>query len=122
MMAEAESHAEEDTARREEAEIRNNGDSLVYQTEKFIADNAEKLSEGEAAEKKTEVEAALAELKTSLGGANFEAIKSNTEKVATLSQALGSAMYAAAGAAAGDGAAAEDGVEDAEIVEDEGAK
>jgi molecular chaperone DnaK len=122
MMAEAESHAEEDKARREEAEIRNNGDSLVYQTEKFIADNAEKLSEGEAAEKKTEVEAALAELKTSLGGANFEAIKSNTEKVATLSQALGSAMYAAAGAAAGDGAAAEDGVEDAEIVEDEGAK
>jgi molecular chaperone DnaK len=122
MMADAESHAEEDKARREEAEIRNNGDSLVYQTEKFIADNAEKLSEGEAAEKKTEVEAALAELKTSLGGANFEAIKSNTEKVATLSQALGSAMYAAAGAAAGDGAATEDGVEDAEVVEDEGAK
>jgi molecular chaperone DnaK len=122
MMADAESHAEEDKARREEAEIRNNGDSLVYQTEKFIADNAEKLSEGEAAEKKTEVEAALAELKTSLGGANFESIKSNTEKVATLSQALGSAMYAAAGAAAGDGAAAEDGVEDAEVVEDEGAK
>jgi len=118
MMADAESHAEEDKARREEAEIRNNGDSLVYQTEKFIADNAEKLSEGEAAEKKTEVEAALAELKTSLGGANFESIKSNTEKVATLSQALGSAMYAAAGAAAGDGAATEDGVEDAEVVDE----
>jgi molecular chaperone DnaK len=118
MMADAESHAEEDKARREEAEIRNNGDSLVYQTEKFIADNVEKLSEGEAAEKKTEVEAALAELKTSLGGANFEAIKSNTEKVATLSQALGSAMYAAAGAAAGDGAATEDGVEDAEVIDE----
>ena len=118
MMADAESHAAEDKQRREEAEIRNNGDSLVYQTEKFIADNAEKLSEGEAAEKKTEVEAALAELKTSLGGANFESIKSNTEKVATLSQALGSAMYAAAGAAAGDGAATEDGVEDAEVVDE----
>ena len=118
MMADAESHAAEDKQRREEAEIRNNGDSLVYQTEKFIADNAEKLSEGEAAEKKTEVEAALAELKTSLGGANFEAIKSNTEKVATLSQALGSAMYAAAGAAAGDGAATEDGVEDAEVIDE----
>ena len=115
MMADAESHAAEDKQRREEAEIRNNGDSLVYQTEKFIADNAEKLSEGEAAEKKTEVEAALAELKTSLGGANFESIKSNTEKVATLSQALGAAMYAAAGAAS----ANEDGVEDAEVVEDE---
>jgi molecular chaperone DnaK len=118
MMADAESHAAEDKQRREEAEIRNNGDSLVYQTEKFIADNAEKLSEGEAAEKKTEVEAALAELKTSLGGANFDAIKSNTEKVATLSQALGAAMYAAAGAAAGDGAANEDGVEDAEVVDE----
>jgi molecular chaperone DnaK len=118
MMADAESHAAEDKQRREEAEIRNNGDSLVYQTEKFIADNAEKLSEGEAAEKKTEVEAALAELKTSLGGANFEAIKTNTEKVATLSQALGAAMYAAAGAAAGDGSANEDGVEDAEVVDE----
>jgi len=122
MMADAEAHAAEDAQRKEEAEIRNNGDSLVYQTEKFIADNAEKLSEGEAAEKKTEVEAALAELKTSLGGANFESIKSNTEKVATLSQALGSAMYAAAGAAASEGAASEEGVEDAEVVEDEGAK
>ncbi|ASY24485.1 molecular chaperone DnaK [Candidatus Planktophila lacus] len=118
MMADAEAHAAEDAQRKEEAEIRNNGDSLVYQTEKFIADNAEKLSEGEAAEKKTEVEAALAELKTSLGGANFEAIKSNTEKVATLSQALGSAMYAAAGAATGDGAATEDGVEDAEVIDE----
>jgi molecular chaperone DnaK len=118
MMADAEAHAAEDKQRKEEAEIRNNGDSLVYQTEKFIADNAEKLSEGEAAEKKTEVEAALTELKTALGGANFESIKSNTEKVATLSQALGSAMYAAAGAAAGDGAATEDGVEDAEVVEE----
>ena len=118
MMADAESHAEEDKQRREEAEIRNNGDSLVYQTEKFIADNAEKLSEGEAAEKKVEVEAALVELKTSLGGANFESIKTNTEKVATLSQALGAAMYAAAGAAAGEGSANEDGVEDAEVVDE----
>ena len=118
MMADAESHAAEDKQRKEEAEIRNNGDSLVYQTEKFIADNAEKLSEGEAAEKKAEVEVALAELKTDLGGANFESIKANTEKVATLSQALGAAMYAAAGAAAGDGSANEDGVEDAEVVED----
>jgi molecular chaperone DnaK len=123
MMADAESHAAEDKQRKEEAEIRNNGDSLVYQTEKFIADNAEKLSEGEAAEKKTEVEAALAELKTDLGGANFEAIKANTEKVATLSQALGAAMYAAAGAATGDGAANDDGVQDAEVVDEgEGVK
>jgi molecular chaperone DnaK len=118
MMADAEAHAEEDKQRKEEAEIRNTGDSLVYQTEKFIADNTDKFAEGEALEKKNEVEAALAELKTSLGGANFETIKSDTEKVSTLSQALGALMYAAAGAAASD-APGEDGVEDAEVVEDE---
>jgi molecular chaperone DnaK len=116
MMADAEAHAEEDKARREEAEIRNTGDSLVYQTEKFIADNADKFTEGEALEKKNEVEAALAELKTSLGGANFESIKTNTEKVSTLSQALGALMYAAAGAAAAN--ATEDGVEDAEVIDE----
>jgi len=117
MMADAEAHAEEDKKRKEEAEIRNTGDSLVYQTEKFIADNADKFTEGEALDKKNEVEAALGELKTSLGGANFEAIKSGTEKVSTLSQALGALMYAAAGAAATD-AATEDGVEDAEIIDE----
>jgi molecular chaperone DnaK len=116
MMADAEAHAEEDKARKEEAEIRNTGDSLVYQTEKFIADNADKFTEGEALEKKNEVEAALAELKTSLGGANFESIKTNTEKVSTLSQALGALMYAAAGAAAEN--TAEDGVEDAEVIDE----
>jgi molecular chaperone DnaK len=117
MMADAEAHAEEDKKRKEEAEIRNTGDSLVYQTEKFIADNADKFTEGEALEKKNEVEGALTELKTALGGANFEAIKTNTEKVSTLSQALGALMYAAAGAAATD-AATEDGVEDAEIIDE----
>ncbi|NCW40784.1 MAG: molecular chaperone DnaK, partial [Betaproteobacteria bacterium] len=95
MMADAESHAEEDRQRKEEAEIRNAGDSLLYSTEKFIKDNEEKLSQGEALEKKTETEAALAELKTALGGSNYEMIKSATEKVATVSQALGAALYAA---------------------------
>ena len=118
MMADAEAHAEEDKQRKEEAEIRNTGDSLVYQTEKFIADNTDKFAEGEALEKKNEVEAALAELKTSLGGANFETIKSDTEKVSTLSQALGALMYAAAGAAAQE-TPGEDGVEEAEVIEDE---
>ena len=118
MMKDAEAHAEEDKARKEEAEIRNNGDSLVYQTEKFIKDNEEKLSAGEALEKKTEVEAALVELKTALGGANFESIKSNTEKVSTLSQAMGAALYAASGAAAGSENAGEEGVQDAEVVDE----
>ena len=119
MMEDAEAHAEEDRQRKEEAEIRNAGDSLVYQTEKFIADNAEKLSEGEAATKKAETEEALVELKSALGGANFEMIKSATEKVATISQALGTALYASAAAASEQGAPADDGVEDAEIVEEQ---
>jgi len=119
MMEDAEAHAEEDRQRREEAEIRNAGDSLVYQTEKFIADNVEKLSEGEAATKKAETEEALVELKSALGGANFEMIKSATQKVATVSQALGTALYASAGADSQEGAPADDGVEDAEIVEEQ---
>ena len=119
MMEDAESHAEEDRQRKEEAEIRNAGDSLLYSTQKFIKDNEEKLSEGDALEKKTETEAALTELQTALGGSNFEMIKSATEKVATVSQALGAALYAQA-AAAGEGASEatpnEDGVEDAEVI------
>jgi len=118
MMADAESHADEDRARKEEAEIRNAGDSLLYSTEKFIKENEEKLSSGDAAEKKTETEAALEELKTALGGSNYEMIKSATEKVATVSQALGSAIYAA-GAAEGEANSADDGVEDAEVIEEE---
>ena len=118
MMREAESHAEEDKARREEAEIRNNGDSLVYQTEKFIADNADKFNEGELATKKSEVESALAELKKVLEGADYPAIKSATEKVATISQTLGAALYEANAATGGSAKPAEDGVEDAEIVEE----
>jgi molecular chaperone DnaK len=118
MMADAESHAEEDRQRKEEAEIRNAGDSLLYSTEKFIKDNEEKLSQGEALEKKTETEAALAELKTALGGSNYEMIKSATEKVATVSQALGAALYAA-GAAEGGATPSEDGVEDAEVIEED---
>jgi molecular chaperone DnaK len=120
MMQDAEEHANEDKQRREEAEIRNTGDSLVYQTEKFLTENADKFTEGEAATKKAELDEALAELKTSLGGANFESIKLNTEKVSTISQALGALMYASAGAAAaGESAGAEDHVEDAEVIDAE---
>ncbi|ASY15337.1 molecular chaperone DnaK [Candidatus Planktophila sulfonica] len=120
MMADAEAHANEDKQRREEAEIRNTGDSLVYQTEKFLTDNADKFTEGEAATKKAELDEALAALKTDLGGANFESIKSNTEKVSTISQALGALMYANASAQAeGASAGSEDHVEDAEVIDAE---
>ena len=119
MMADAEAHANEDKQRREEAEIRNTGDSLVYQTEKFLTENADKFTEGEAATKKAELDEALALLKTDLGGANFESIKSNTEKVSTISQALGALMYASASAQAeGASAGSEDHVEDAEVIDE----
>ena len=120
MMKDAESHADEDKKRREEAEIRNTGDSLVYQTEKFLKENAEKLNEGESATKKSECETALADLKKALEGTDSSAIKSATEKVAEISQQLGAALYAA-NAAAGAGSEQpkpEDGVEDAEIVDE----
>jgi molecular chaperone DnaK len=117
MMADAEAHANEDKQRREEAEIRNTGDSLLYQTEKFIKDNEGKF-EGELAEKKSELDSALEELRTALGGANFEMIKSSTEKVSTLSQALGGALYANNAAQAEGASSNEDGVEDAEVVEE----
>ena len=120
MMADAEAHANEDKQRREEAEIRNTGDSLVYQTEKFLTDNADKFTEGEAATKKAELDEALALLKTDLNGANFESIKTNTEKVSTISQALGAMMYANASAQAeGAQGGSEDHVEDAEVIDAE---
>ncbi len=121
MMEDAESHAEEDRQRKEEAEIRNAGDSLLYSTQKFIKDNEEKLSEGDALEKKVETEAALTELQSALGGSNFELIKSATEKAATVSQALGAALYAgaaAANAAQEEATPAEDGVQDAEVIDE----
>jgi molecular chaperone DnaK len=118
MMKDAESHAEEDRKRKEEAEIRNNGDSLLYQTEKFLKDNEDKFTEGEAAEKKAETETELAVLKSALEGSDLDAIKAATEKVATVSQALGAALYAATAATEGAATPNEDGVEDAEIVEE----
>ena len=117
MMKDAEAHADEDKQRREEAEVRNTGDSLVYQTEKFLKDNAEKFTEGENAEKRGEVETAVADLKKALEGTDLPAIKSATEKVSELSQQLGAALYAA-NAAATEAPQTDDGVEDAEIVEE----
>jgi len=119
MVKDAEAHAEEDKARREEAEVRNMGDGLVYQTEKFIKDNEEKLSQGETASKKADVESALGELKSALSGADVNAIKSATEKVSTLSQELGASLYAANAAEPTEAPKADDGVEDAEIVEEQ---
>jgi molecular chaperone DnaK len=118
MMRDAESHADEDKKRKEEAETRNTGDSLVYQTEKFLKDNADKLNEGEAAAKKAEVETAMADLKKLLEGADYAGIKSATEKLAKVSQQLGAALYAANAAQASAETPKDDGVEDAEIIDE----
>ncbi len=137
MMKDAEAHAEEDRQRREEAEVRNTGDQLVYQTEKFLADNADKFAEGDAAATRAEVEEAVAELKKALEGTDAAAIpeiKEATEKVATVSQKLGAALYAEQQAApgadggpagpAGDGASDEsaEDIVDAEIVDEDESK
>ena len=131
MMRDAEEHAEEDRKRREEAETRNQAESLVYQTEKFIKDNDDKLP----ADVKDKVNAVLGEAQEALKGNDTAAIRAAMEKLATESQALGQALYKDAGAAGGgpgggtgDGAAAggpagsasnADDVVDAEIVDDE---
>jgi len=129
MMRDAESHAEEDRRRRDEAETRNTAETLQYSTEKFLADNGDKIP----ADKKSELEGALAELKTALNGADFTAIRAAQDKVARVSQEVGGAMYEsaqAASAAAGDGAtggpsqgagssqAGDDTVVDAEVVDE----
>ena len=106
MMRDAEAHAAEDHKRREEVEVRNNAEALVYQTEKFLKDNEDKV-----AGTRGDTDAALAEVKKALEGTDVDAIKAAAEKLATASQALGAAMYqadAAAGAGASEGAAATD--------------
>ncbi|EHM27387.1 MULTISPECIES: molecular chaperone DnaK [Streptomyces] len=124
MREEAEKYAEEDHSRREAAESRNQGEQLVYQTEKFLKDNEDKVP----ADVKTEVETAVGELKEKLKGEDSAEIRTATEKVAAVSQKLGQAMYANAQAegatpgadAPGDAQAkADDDVVDAEIVDDE---
>ncbi|MFJ8011740.1 molecular chaperone DnaK [Streptomyces sp. NPDC096339] len=122
MRQEAEQYADEDLRRKEAAESRNQGEQLVYQTEKFVKDNEDKVP----AEVKAEVEAAVTELKDKLKGEDTAEIRTATEKLAAVSQKLGQAIYAdaqaAQGAAGAEGAqdkAADDDVVDAEIVDDE---
>jgi molecular chaperone DnaK len=114
MMKDAEAHAEEDRTRREEAEVRNQAESLVFQTEKFLEENADKVP----ADAKANVDEPLATLKSALEGSDIEAIKAAVEQVATASQALGSALYANAQEKAASAAPADDDVVDAEIVEE----
>lgn len=97
MRQEAEQYADEDLRRKEAAESRNQGEQLVYQTEKFVKDNEDKVP----ADVRTEVEAAVAELKEKLKGEDTAEIRTATEKLAAVSQKLGQAIYADAQAAQG---------------------
>ncbi|MCA0145816.1 molecular chaperone DnaK [Blastococcus sp. LR1] len=130
MMKDAEAHAEEDKRRRDEAETRNLAESLQYQTEKFLAENGDKIP----AEKKDELGEALSELRSALGGSDIATIKAAQEKVARVSQEVGGALYAQQAEAAGAEAGAEtagatgaegastpndDDVVDAEIVDED---
>ncbi len=133
MVKDAEAHAEEDRKRRDEAEVRNQADTLVYQTEKLLKEQGDKISGDE----KSAVEAKLGDLKGALGGSDVEAIRNATDALMSASQTFTQKLYEAAsaeGAAAGaggpgaggsgDGASqpSDDDVVDAEIVDDEDTK
>ena len=129
MVRDAEAHAEEDRTRREEAEIRNTADTLVYQTEKLLKDQGDKFEGTE----KDDVEAAVKGAKDALAGTNMEAIKDATEKLMTVSQSFSQRLYEQASASTSTGSAgptdgdapsgsdeasSDDDVVDAEIVDE----
>lgn len=127
MVKDAEAHAEEDKKRREEQEVRNSAESMVYQTRKFVDDNKEKVSQ----DIQDKVEEAAKGVDEALKGDDIEAIKSAVEKLSAESQEMGKSLYeseaANAGAAGGAGAAGADAgsdnsdpnVVDAEVVDED---
>jgi molecular chaperone DnaK len=123
MVKDAEAHAEEDRKRREEADVRNQAETLVYQTEKFVSEQRSAEGGSKVPEDTlNKVDAAIAEAKTALGGSDINAIKSAMEKLGQESQALGQAIYEATQAAqatsGGDSSSGSDDVVDAEVVDD----
>ena len=124
MIRDAEAHAEDDKRRREEAEVRNNADSLVYQTEKVLREQGDKVTEDE----KAAVEGPLATLKTAIAGNNIDEIKAANETLMGASQAFSQKLYEAAArdseatgtsASGAQGAASDDDIVDAEIVDEQ---
>jgi molecular chaperone DnaK len=128
MMQEAEEFAEEDRIRREQAETRNQADSLAYTTEKFLRENDEKIPD----DVKSEVKDALKDVQEALKGEDTDAIRNSSDRLAQVSQRMGAAMYAQTQGQGAEGAAdegaqgggpageqAEDEVVDAEIVDED---
>jgi molecular chaperone DnaK len=122
MVKDAESHAEEDRRRREEAEVRNQADTLVYQTEKLLREQGDKIS----GEEKDAVEAKLADLKAVKDGSDVEAIRTTVDGLMAASQTFAQKLYEASandgaagtGTGAGASSANDDDVVDAEIVDE----
>ena len=118
MMKDAEAHAEEDRKRREDSEVRNTAESLQYTTEKFVADNSDKLP----AETKTQLDEGIAELKKALEGNDYESIKAAHQKLSDVAQQAGTAMYqanAASGEGSADAGGFTPGAESSQTVEDD---
>ncbi len=126
MVRDAEAHAEEDRKRREEAEVRNNADTLVYQTENLLKEQGDKVS----ADERSKIEEALKRLKDALAGADIDAVRSAHEGLIGASQEFSQRLYQsvqaqqqAASASAGESGSgstpSDDEVADAEIVDDE---
>jgi molecular chaperone DnaK len=119
MVRDAESHADEDRVRREQAEARNTADNLVYRTGTLLADQGDQLTDDE----RSSVDEKLATLKTALEGDDIEAIGEATEALMAASQEFGQRLYEAAqaeaaSAGAADGSGSDEDVVDAEIVDE----
>jgi len=116
MVREAEENAATDKKRREEQETKNTAEQMVYQTEKLIKDNDEKLPE----DVKTDVQADVDALKAALAGEDIDAIKAANDKLITSSQKLGEAIYASASEETpADATTSNEDVVDAEVVDEE---
>ena len=122
MVKDAEAHAEDDRQRREAVEMRNEGDALVFRTEKLLTEHAETLTD----DVKAPVVEATEALKEALKGEDNDAVKTAIDDLNTKAAAMGQSIYAAAQAKAqeaeaptAEGDAGEDDVVEAEIVEDE---
>jgi molecular chaperone DnaK len=118
MVKDAEAHAEEDRKRREEAEARNQADSVIYQTEKTLKEHGEKL---DASDRK-QVEDALQEAKDALKGSDVDAIKRTSEQLLTASQKFAEVLYRSAQTSSQAGTtpptSGDDDVVDAEVVDE----
>lgn len=124
MVRDAEQFADEDRRRKEEADVRNTADNLLYQTEKLVRDNGDKIS----AEHKAQLEDAQGKVRTALDGSDIESVRTASDDLMRISQEVGQALYAAsaqdqAGAqttssTGDDASSADEDIVDAEVIDE----